>query len=109
MRTHIEFASEEVLLSETVPDALYASVASAIADLPTRISGVVNCHNLAVERHAGKLFISLDCVVAGELSIETAHAISENVEQHLRAEVPEVTGVLVHVEPPDVDEGASVK
>ncbi len=109
MRTHIEFASDEVLISETVPDALYASVASAIIDLPARIPGLVNCHNLTVERHAGKLFISLECVVDGELSIETAHAISENVEQHLRAEVPEVTGVLVHVEPPGVDEGARVK
>lgn len=109
VRTHIEFASDEVLISETVPDALYASVASAIIDLPARISGLVNCHNLTVERHAGKLLISLECVVDGELSIETAHAISENVEQHLRAEVPEVTGVLVHVEPPGVDEGARVK
>jgi cation diffusion facilitator family transporter len=103
VRTHIEFASDEVIQSVSAPGEDYVRIARVTGELREHVPGLLNTHNLAVESRDGKLFVALECVADGGLSIESAHALSEDVEQQLRTQVPEVNGVLVHVEPPGAD------
>jgi divalent metal cation (Fe/Co/Zn/Cd) transporter len=47
----------------------------------------------------GKLFISLEALVDGGLSVTEAHELSTQLQEAIRAAVPNVGEVLIHLEP----------
>ncbi len=63
------------------------------------VEGVVDCHKIRTRGTAGCVFIDLHIQVAPGLSIEAAHAIAHRVETTIKAEMPDVVDVVVHVEP----------
>ena len=64
------------------------------------VSMVREIHNLAViELADGGIEASLHLKLPGELPLEEAHAIAEEVERAIVAEVPEITAVQTHLEP----------
>jgi cation diffusion facilitator family transporter len=56
-------------------------------------------HNLSVLDVDGRLEASLHLKLPGELSLDEAHAVAEQVEESILASVPEVVRVLTHLEP----------
>jgi divalent metal cation (Fe/Co/Zn/Cd) transporter len=56
-------------------------------------------HNLAVLEVGGRTEISLHLKLPGDLSLEQAHAIAEQVERQIAAAVPEADAVRTHLEP----------
>ncbi len=56
-------------------------------------------HNLALVTVDGAVELSLHLKLPGELPLEEAHDIAEQVEAAIRAEVPEVGSVQTHLEP----------
>jgi cation diffusion facilitator family transporter len=56
-------------------------------------------HNLAVLDVGGLVEVSLHLKLPGDLPLEQAHAIAEQVEQAILGAVPEVAGVSTHLEP----------
>jgi len=57
-------------------------------------------HNLTVQRSGRDLSASFHCVTAADMSIAQAHALTDEMEQALRARLPELERVTIHVEPP---------
>ena len=43
----------------------------------------------------------MHCAVPGDTSLPEAHLIAEKVERQLRAELPQLEHVTIHVEPPE--------
>jgi divalent metal cation (Fe/Co/Zn/Cd) transporter len=58
-----------------------------------------NAHNIQVRQVEGKLFISLEALVDGNLSVTLAHDLSTQLQEAIRAIVPNTGEVLVHIEP----------
>ncbi len=56
-------------------------------------------HEIRVQRVGGELSISFHCTLDSRTSIAEAHALTEQVEKDLRARVPNLGRVLIHVEP----------
>jgi cation diffusion facilitator family transporter len=56
-------------------------------------------HNVSVLSVNGGVEVSLHLKLPGELPLEEAHAIAEEVERAIRVAVPEVSGVQTHLEP----------
>ena len=56
-------------------------------------------HNLTLLEVGDRLELSLHLKLPGELSLEQAHDIAEEVEAAIGAELPELTGVQTHLEP----------
>jgi cation diffusion facilitator family transporter len=56
-------------------------------------------HNLSVLEVDGRTELSLHLKLPGELALERAHEIAEQVEQAILAAVPEVESVQTHLEP----------
>jgi cation diffusion facilitator family transporter len=56
-------------------------------------------HNVSVLSVNGGIEVSLHLKLPGELPLEEAHAIAEDVERAIRAAVPEVESVQTHLEP----------
>lgn len=56
-------------------------------------------HNLALVDVDGRKELSLHVKLPGELSLDEAHAIAEQLEQAICRAVPEISGVQTHLEP----------
>jgi cation diffusion facilitator family transporter len=63
------------------------------------VSHVREIHNLAVLDVDGRVEVSLHLKLPGDLDLERAHAIAEQVEGAIRNAVPEVEDVRTHLEP----------
>lgn len=63
------------------------------------VSDVREIHNLSVLEVGDSIEISLHLKLPGDLSLERAHAIAEDVESAIVTAVPEVGSVQTHIEP----------
>jgi cation diffusion facilitator family transporter len=57
------------------------------------------CHNVAIWEEETGLTASLHCSFSPGVSIQQAHDLSEQLEVHLREEIPELQRVVIHLEP----------
>lgn len=115
IHSHIELASSEILPSARVSRGLYERVSASVATAADSVAHISNPHNIQVHQVEGKLFVSLEALVNGELSAAEAHELSTQLQESIRATVPNIGEVLVHLEPatpensldfsPDVVEG----
>gem|GEM_PF-4319787 len=72
------------------------------------MTGVQTCAlpiYVVVHPGEGGAVVSLHCTLEADLAITAAHDFTERLESALRARLPGVARVVVHVEPPDYREG----
>ena len=86
------------------PDAAVRERAHAAA---LGIPRVREVHNVAVVELASGTELSLHLKLPGDMGLEEAHAIAEQVEHAIREAVPEVTAVQTHLEPLSVEAAAA--
>jgi divalent metal cation (Fe/Co/Zn/Cd) transporter len=63
------------------------------------VPGVREVHNLALVALDGRNELSLHVKLPGDLSLDEAHDIAEELEAAICSAVPEITGVQTHLEP----------
>lgn len=56
-------------------------------------------HDVALHRTGGEVCLSFHCTMNGDMPLVDAHIITERIENLLRAEVPKLGRVVIHVEP----------
>jgi len=67
-----------------------------------RNGGVRDLHNVTVEREAdGRLHLTMHAKLPAEETLAEASRTSRSLEQSIRAELPEVTRIDIHLEPMD--------
>jgi cation diffusion facilitator family transporter len=74
-----------------------------IIQIADRVCGRGAGHHLIL-RHShlpNRIDLSMHCEVPGDTSLPEAHLIAEKVERQLRAELPQLEHVTIHVEPPE--------
>jgi cation diffusion facilitator family transporter len=99
IHSHIESANTEILPTARVSSGLYHRIHEQIIEATAAIPALSNAHNILVRQVEGKLFISLDVWVDGKLSVMLAHGLSTQLQEAIRAVVPNVGEVLIHLEP----------
>ena len=60
----------------------------------------IDFHNLKTRRHGNQVFAELHLSVKGSLSVKVAHDLTDQLEEELKEEQPNVN-LTIHVEPPD--------
>jgi cation diffusion facilitator family transporter len=88
--------SDVVVHVEPSVDASVRERAHAAAVAVPRVREV---HNLALVDVDGRSELSLHVKLPGDLSLDEAHAIAEEVEAAIHRAVPEIDGVQTHIEP----------
>jgi cation diffusion facilitator family transporter len=88
--------SDVVVHVEPLEDAGIRERAHAAA---IAVPGVREVHNLALLEVGGRTELSLHLKLPGDVTLEAAHAVAEQVERAIRAAVPEVDTVQTHIEP----------
>jgi cation diffusion facilitator family transporter len=99
IHTHIELASSEILPTARVSSGLDQRVHDQVVAAVHAIPHLSDAHNIQVRQVEGKLFISLEAWVDGERSVTDAHELSTELQESIRAVIPNVGEVLIHLEP----------
>ncbi len=81
------------------PDEIAGAVRERAHAAALGVPRVREVHNVTAVALESGTELSLHLKLPAELSLEEAHAIAEEVERAIRAEVPEVVSVQTHLEP----------
>lgn len=99
VHTHLELATPEILPSARVSNGLQQRIQTVVEQAAAQIPRLRHPHNLQVRQVEGKLFLTVEAWVDGDLSMSEAHELSTRWQEAIRAGVANAGEVLVHLEP----------
>ena len=70
-----------------------------IYDIVNRVEGVKGAHNVSTHKTKGKTFANLHVMVDREINLHAAHNISEEIEEEIHKNIPEIEHITIHLEP----------
>jgi len=70
-----------------------------IIDIVLTVKGVKACHKIRTRGRPDDIHVDLHVQVNPDMHMDQAHKISYAIEEALKKEVPEITDVVVHMEP----------
>lgn len=86
-------------LGEIMDEHLYDNLISDIREISKNVKGVITTEKCFVRKSGLSFHIDLHMVVSGEISVKEGHIISHNLKDELRQKFPEISDVLIHIEP----------
>lgn len=86
-------------LGDLMDRAPAREVVDRIAEVARAVPGVVEIEKLRVRRAGLSIFVDIHVHAEGALPLSEAHALGGRVKSQIRAAVPEIGGVTVHMEP----------
>ena len=72
---------------------------SKIFDITKNVQGVKGVHNVSTHKSLGKMYANLHVMVDREIDLDSAHKISEIVEEKIKESMPEIEHITIHLEP----------
>ncbi|MHA7734558.1 cation diffusion facilitator family transporter [Nitrosopumilus sp. S6] len=81
------------------PDWEDVPLDAKILDIAKSVEGVKGVHNVSTHKTKGKTFCNLHVMVDREMNLSSAHKISENIEQKIQDNIPEMEHATIHLEP----------
>ncbi|MCX6043810.1 MAG: cation diffusion facilitator family transporter [Chloroflexi bacterium] len=99
VHSHIELANADILPSAHVSSGLQQRITGVIEKAVATIPNLSDPHDIQVRQVEGRLFITVETLVDGALSVVEAHELSTRLQEAIRANVPNVGEALVHLEP----------
>jgi len=70
-----------------------------IVDIVLNIKGVKTCHKVRTRGRPDDIYVELHVQVSPDMHMDEAHKISYAIEEALKKDIPEITDVVVHMEP----------
>ncbi len=96
--THIEPAGDAVA-SVQAKQVNEAKIMRVLQNLPAELDVDFKPHDIRMHHSDGQISVAFHVVVDPNAPITDAHALTEQIEQALRAQVPDIGRVVIHVEP----------
>lgn len=97
----IGYAAFEIIkdASKILCDTVAIMDSNKISAIVMDVKGVKACHKIRTRGRPDDICIDLHVQVDSAMHIDEAHKVSYAVEETLKRSIPEVTDVLVHIEP----------
>jgi cation diffusion facilitator family transporter len=70
-----------------------------IVDIVLGIKGVKTCHKIRTRGRPDDIHLDLHVQVKPDMHMDEAHQISYTIEEAIKKGIPEITDVIVHMEP----------
>jgi cation diffusion facilitator family transporter len=98
INVHIEPLRRGVVIGEDAP-RIQAQMERALHDVVRNTPGVLDCHSVEVHRAGDEVVVTVHCTLQPGLSVERAHAITEDLELRFQERVHKKLKVNIHPEP----------
>jgi len=94
-RTGISILKEamDVLVDKVCMDT------GAVKYVALQVEGVKGCHRIRARGTANNVLLDLHLQLAKDISLQEAHSIGHEVEREIKRTFPQVTDIVVHIEP----------
>ena len=86
-------------LGEIMDEHLHDHVVAKIRELSVNVSGVLDTEKCLVRKTGMVYIVDLHVEVDGKLSVFEGHEISHRLKDYLMEQMPEISDVLIHIEP----------
>lgn len=88
-------------LGEIMDEHLYDDVVLSIRKVAGTVEGIVTTEKCFIRKSGMKYHVDLHAVVDATISVKAGHDLAHTLKDTLRAEIPELGHVLIHIEPND--------
>jgi cation diffusion facilitator family transporter len=97
----IAYAGFQILKvsSKVLVDSAAIMDIKRIEDIVIQIKGVKTCHKIRTRGRPDDIYVDLHVQVSGQMHVDNAHKVSYAIEDAIKKGIPEVTDVVVHIEP----------
>lgn len=99
INVHIEPVAEELVEGADLSPRESASYLAGIEAIGKELTHVHGMQDVAVQRLDGGVYLSLHLQIDANQSVADVHSISEEMENRLRREFPQLGRVMIHAEP----------
>ena len=86
-------------IRELVDTALPEDQVQAIRAHVNAMEGIWDAHELRTRRHGGQILVDLHVQVNDRISVSEGHYLSDRMSASLKSAFPEITDVVVHIDP----------
>ncbi len=99
--THLEPVHKETEAADAAARGEEERIRRIIAALAPRMGLQCKPHEIELKTVGGEVLVTFHCTVDAATGLSDAHAFTERFESALRARVPRLGRVLIHIEPPE--------
>ena len=86
-------------LGEVMDEHTHDDIISIIREISKKTEGVLDTEKCLIRKTGMKYHVDLHITVDGEISVKDGHSISHILKDELQTEMPEISNILIHVEP----------
>ncbi len=86
-------------LGEIMDEHRYDDLVLDIRTIAQTVEGVIDTEKCYVRKSGLSFHVDLHLVVRGDISVREGHSIAHRLKNELRRRLPDVTDILIHVEP----------
>ncbi len=101
LKVGVEFYMKAI--KQLVDEAADENTIEKIKDLTYSLEGVKGIKTLKTRVFGNRLYVDIDVLVDGTLSVEEGHDIAENVHDSIESNIEDVKHCMVHIEPIEND------
>jgi len=88
-------------LGEILDEHSHDGIVLQIREISKKVDGVIDTEKCLVRKTGMNFHVDLHIIVNSKISIKEGHDISHKVKDKIKAEIPEISDVLIHIEPND--------
>lgn len=86
-------------LSEIMDEHLYDDMIEQIRKVSANVDGILGTEKCFIRKSGMRYHVDLHALVSASISVREGHYLSHKLQDTLRAEIPELGNVLIHIEP----------
>lgn len=86
-------------LGEVMDEHVHDDIVIQIREISKNVEGVIDTEKCFIRKAGMKYHVDLHIIVNGEISVTEGHYISHKLKDKLKNEMPEISNILIHVEP----------
>lgn len=86
-------------LGEIMDEHTHDEIIKMIRNISKKVDGVIDTEKCFVRKTGMKFHVDLHIIVNAKISVKEGHAISHQLKNKLNKEIPELSNILIHIEP----------
>jgi cation diffusion facilitator family transporter len=97
----IAYAAYEIIRdsSRVLCDSIVITDVKRIEDIVLKVNGVKSCHKIRTRGRADDINLDLHVQMMPDIHLSEAHRISYEIENQIHKNIPEISDIVVHMEP----------
>lgn len=90
-------------LSEIMDEHIYDDLIEDVRRISATVSGVVDTEKCLARKMGLTYHVDLHLIVDGDITVTEGHTIAHRLKEELQSQMPEISDVLIHVEPSEMN------